>query len=402
MGTILLLIIYLAFISLGLPDSLLGASWPVMRPELGAPIGLAGVLSMTITVGTIVSSLASGAVARRFGTGPVTLVSCILTAGALAGFSVAPSILWLMVCAIPLGLGGGAVDSVLNHYVAARYKAHHMSWLHCFWGVGATVGPMIMASYLTGNATWRDGYLAVSIIQFSLVLVLFISLPLWRRLARQPGTAQGEGHKEGTALQENGGAGKLRLKGVVFALASFLFYCGVETTVGLWGSSYLVKMKGLPAEQAALWISIYFAGITIGRFITGFVTFKVSNRMLIRTGQLAALGGALLLLLPLPSGFALAGLLITGLGLAPIFPCMLHETPIRFGEAHAQKIMGYQMATAYTGSTLLPPLLGLLAGFTTIGIFPLYIAISAAAMLLCSERLNVFLSKRNANHNAIH
>lgn len=401
MGTLLLLIIYLAFISLGLPDSLLGSAWPVMRPELGAPIGMAGVLSMTISIGTIVSSLISGSVTRRFGTGPVTLVSCILTAGALAGFSVAPSIIWLMVCAIPLGLGAGAVDSALNHYVAARYKAHHMSWLHCFWGVGATAGPIIMAAFLNGDASWREGYQAVAGIQFVLVIVLLLSLPLWRRLAVQHSIVPGDEPTAGDSLSDHSGAGKPHLKSVIFALACFLFYCGVETTVGLWGSSYLVKVKGLAADQAALWVSIYYAGITVGRFITGFVTFKLTNRQLIRIGQITTLAGTLLLLLPLPAGFSLCGLLVAGLGLSPIFPCMLHETPVRFGEARAQKIMGYQMAMAYTGSTLLPPLLGLLAGYTTIGIFPFFIATSAAAMLLFSERLNVFFRKQSASRNSI-
>ncbi|RAP74967.1 MFS transporter [Paenibacillus montanisoli] len=389
MGTILLLIIYLAFISLGLPDSLLGAAWPAMRLDLGAPLGMAGVLSMTVTVGTIVSSLVSGAVVRRFGTGRVTFASCMMTAGALLGFSYAPSILWLAICAIPLGLGGGAVDSALNHYVAERYKAHHMSWLHCFWGVGATAGPMIMAAFLSGNASWRDGYLAVAGIQFALVLLLAVSLPLWSRAAdiKVPGLEQEQPAADSSADKLG------KVKGVGYSLASFLFYCGVESTVGLWGGSYLVNVKDLSAPEAAKWVSIYYAGITIGRFVTGFVTLKLSNKLLIRYGQITAFAGALLLLLPLPAGFSLTGLLVTGLGLAPIFPCMLHETPVRFGKANAGRIMGYQMAVAYTGSTLMPPLLGLLAGLSTIGIFPLYIVISAAAMLLFSERLNVFLDR---------
>jgi fucose permease len=394
MGTFLLLIIYLAFISLGLPDSLLGASWPVMRQELAAPMGMAGLLSMTITVGTIVSSLVSGALVSRFGTGLVTLASCILTAGALLGFSYAPSIVWLIACAIPLGLGGGAVDAALNHYVAARYKAHHMSWLHCFWGVGATAGPVIMAAFLSGNSSWREGYLAVGGLQFALVVLLFVTLPLWGYLAKKQEVVQGVQQTEAKASLDDTVAQKSqRAKGVKYALATFLFYCGVEATVGLWGSSYLVRMRGLSVHDAALWVSMYYAGITIGRFITGFITFKVSSQLLIRTGQITALAGALLLLLPLPAGFALGGLLVTGLGLAPIFPCMLHETPTRFGEVHAGRVMGYQMALAYTGTTLLPPLLGLLAGFSTIGIFPLYIVVMAAAMLLFSERLNNLLRR---------
>ncbi len=390
MATLLLLVIYLAFISLGLPDSLLGAAWPVMRLSLGAPLGMAGLLSMTVTVGTIISSLVSGVVVRRLGTGRVTLVSCLMTAGALLGYSLAPSVAWLIVCAIPLGLGAGSVDAALNHYVATHYKAHHMSWLHCFWGVGATTGPMIMAAFLSRNGAWRHGYLTVSGIQFSLVVLLGITLRLWER----PGATEGAASDPAQSAAEPavGTKGATQPRGLAYALGTFLFYCGVETTVGLWGGSYLVNVKGLPAEQAARWVAIYYAGITIGRLVTGFVAFKVSNRLLIRGGQLTALAGALLLLLPLPTGFALTGFLITGLGLAPIYPCMIHETPVRFGETHASRIIGYQMAVAYTGSTVLPPLLGLVAGFSTMGIFPVYIAVAAAAMLLLTERLNVLLA----------
>jgi fucose permease len=285
-------------------------------------------------------------------------------------------------------------------YVAARYKAHHMSWLHCFWGVGATAGPMIMAAFLSGNASWREGYLAVGGIQFTLVILLFVTLPLWGYMAKKQGAGPGVQQTDAEASLGDAGARKPQnAKGIKYALATFLFYCGVEATIGLWGSSYLVRMKGLSVDNAALWISIYYAGITIGRLITGFVTFKVSNRLLIRTGQITVFAGALLLLLPLPAGFALGGLLIIGLGLAPIFPSMLHETPSRFGEAHAGRIMGYQMAVAYTGTTLLPPLLGLMAGFSTIGIFPLYVVVMTTAMLLFSERLNILLKWRN---EAIH
>lgn len=386
MSTILLLIIYLAFISLGLPDPMLGATWPVMQHDMGARLETAGALSMTISVSTILSSLLSGAVIRRFGTGRVTLASCILTAGALFGFAAAPSIAWLIVLAVPLGLGGGAVDAGLNHYVAERYEAHHMSWLHCFWGVGATAGPIIMAACLSGGSSWRDGYLGVAVIQAALVVILILSLPLWNRVRKEG--AGNASLDEAEPLQAGEADDAKRARGVKYALASFLFYCGVESTAGLWGSSYLVNMKGLPADQAAKWVSIYFAGITIGRFVAGFVTFKVSNKRLIRIGQVMALAGTVLLLLPLPTAYSLAGFLITGLGLAPIFPCMLHETPARFGRANASRIMGYQIAVAYTGSTLIPPLLGLLAGLTTIGIFPLYIAVAAGAMLLASERLN--------------
>ncbi|MGO4109219.1 MFS transporter [Paenibacillus sp. YAF4_2] len=398
MATFFLIIIYLAFISLGLPDSLLGSAWPVMRPELDAPLGAAGVLYMTIAAGTIVSSLASGTILRRFGTGRVTLVSCIMTAGALLGYSTSPSLAWLLVCAIPLGLGAGAVDAGLNNYVAAHYKAHHMSWLHCFWGVGATLGPVIMAQFISNNA-WRYGYLTVAAIQCVLVIILFFTLPLWERVAKIHKANATSDHMEiiDVLPDEDSSTPPLKIKGVKLALVSFLLYCGIEATIGLWGASYLVNMKDVSASTAAQWVSLYYAGITAGRFITGFITFKVSNRNLIRGGQLIALIGALLLFLPLPDGFSFAGFMIVGLGLAPIYPCMLHETPVRFGKQHSQTIMGYQMAVAYTGSTLMPPLLGLLASSITIGILPMYLVICAAALLLFSERLNAFLKKKVKN-----
>ncbi|RUT35725.1 MFS transporter [Paenibacillus zeisoli] len=397
MATFFLIIIYLAFISLGLPDSLLGSAWPVMQVDFNAPLETAGLLFMIVAAGTIVSSLISGSVLERFGTGKVTLVSCIMTAGALTGFAFSPSLIWLILCAIPLGLGAGAVDAGLNNYVAAHYKAHHMSWLHCFWGVGATLGPVIMAQFITGQNLWRQGYLTVAGIQGVLVIILFLSLPLWDRVARQSNVstleAAGDGHDEKEDILGNS-TKPIQIRGVKLSMVTFLLYCGVEAGIGLWGSSFLVGLKNLPAAEAASWVSSYYGGITVGRFITGFITFKVSNRHLIRAGQLTALFGALLLVLPLPTVFSLVAFMVIGLGLAPIYPCMLHETPVRFGTKHSQKIMGYQMAVAYTGSTFMPPLLGLLASLWSISVFPYFIFISAAAMLLFSEKLNAFLSRR--------
>lgn len=392
MALFLLVIIYLAFISLGLPDSILGAAWPVMQPDLGVPLEAAGYLFMTIAGCTIISSLVSGAILKRFGTGKVTLVSCLMTAVALLGFSVAPSLIWLFACAIPLGLGAGAVDSGLNHYVASHYKAHHMSWLHCFWGVGATLGPIVMAHYIAGQASWTSGYMAISGLQFSLVIILLLTLPLWGKVRRSPLFEQDMTDEEAISDQKN--VSPLKIKGVPFALLTFLFYCSVEAGVGLWGSSYLVETKGVPAAAAAQWVSFYYAGITVGRFITGFVTFKISNRTLIRTGQLIAITGALLLLLPLPAAVSLTGFIMIGLGLAPIFPCMLHETPARFGKTHAQSIMGYQMAVAYTGSTFMPPLIGFLAASFTLGIFPVCVFAFTALMLFSSEKLNRIIKKK--------
>ncbi len=393
MATFFLVIIYLAFISLGLPDSLLGVTWPLMRSEYGAPMEMAGLLFMTIAGATIVSSLFTGKVLNRFGTGKVTFISCLLTALAILGFNFSPSIIWLFLCAIPLGLGAGCVDAALNNYVAAHYKAHHMSWLHCFWGVGATLGPIIMSSFLTGDQSWRSGYFAIAGLQFGLVVILFLTLPLWEKVASK------SNNKLNTEIdvsnsQTTKNEKPLQIKGVKLAMATFLFYCGAEAGIGLWGSSYLVNVKDLSVGVAAQWVSLYYGGITIGRFLTGFITLKVDNKTLIRSGQLTALGGTVLLLLPLPSIFSLVGLILIGLGLAPIFPCMLHETPTRFGKEHSQTIMGYQMALAYTGSTFLPPLLGLVAAQTTIGIFPYVIVLFAFGMFLASERLNRIMVER--------
>lgn len=397
MTTILLVIIYLAFISLGLPDSLLGAAWPVMQSDLGAPLETAGFLFMTIAGGTIISSLFSGKLLKRFGTGKVTFVSVLMTAGALLGFHFAPSVVWLVICAIPLGLGAGAVDAGLNDYVAINYKAHHMSWLHCFWGVGATLGPIIMAQFMMGENSWRSGYFVISGIQFALVIILLFTLPLWNIVTKNSNITIKEETTESNGVindEEEKDLKPLQIKGVKLALASFLFYCGVEATMGLWGSSFLVNVKGLSAATAAGWVSLYYAGITVGRFITGFITFKLSNRTLIRVGQIIALIGAIILFLPLPSIFSLVGFIIVGFGLAPIFPCMLHETPTRFGKRHSQTIMGYQMAVAYTGTTFMPPLIGFIASHSTIGIFPMCLLIFVAVMLLSSEKLNSLLNKK--------
>lgn len=387
MTTLLLLIIYLAFISLGLPDALLGTAWPVMQLELDLPMEVAGVLSMTITSGTIISSLASGRLLKRYGTGKVTFISVLMTAAALLGFYLAPSLIWLIICAIPLGLGAGAVDTGLNDYVAINYEARHMSWLHSFWGVGASLSPIIMSQFILQGNAWREGYLTISIIQFALVAILFLSIPLWIKVAATE-ESQLIQAIEAEATASKTATKPLQVKGVKYALLTFLFYCGIEAGVGLWGSSFLVNIKNFDPAIAARWVSFYYGGITIGRFITGFITFKMSNKALIRTGQMTALIGTILLFLPLPQIFLMSSFVIIGLGLAPIFPCMIHETPANFGKQHSQVLIGYQMAAAYTGTTFIPPLIGLFAGQLTIAIFPPIAILLVAVMLFSSEKLN--------------
>ncbi|ASR46937.1 MFS transporter [Paenibacillus kribbensis] len=406
MATWFLIVIYLAFGSLGLPDSLLGSAWPVMWPDMGASLGSAGILSMVVAGGTIISSLASGNLIQRLGTGKVTLISCLLTAGALLGFSMAPFMFWLVILAIPLGLGAGAVDAALNHYVAENYKAHHMNWLHCFWGLGATMGPIIMSYYIADHNSWRGGYTAVAMIQFALVLILFVTLPLWKRIGacHEPVSAQNDvqhDQAESVLLQTEGNVktNVLHIKGVKPSLIAFLFYCGVESTVGLWGASYLVGARHITAETAAGWISLYYGGITIGRMITGFITLKVHNRVLIRCGQLVAIAGGGILLLPLPGALSLVGFILIGLGLAPIYPGLLHETPTRFGRENSARLMGYQMAVAYTGTTFLPPLFGIIATQTSINLFPFVVLVFLIFMLMSAEGVNRILNQREKVRN---
>lgn len=408
MVTYILIIIYLAFISLGLPDSLLGVTWPVMRLDLNASLAAAGIISMTISGGTIVSSLLSGKVLRRFGTGKVTTVSVFLTACALLGYSFSPSFIWLILFAVPLGLGAGSVDAGLNTYVAAHYKSHHMSWLHCFWGIGAMTGPFIMSLFIGGENTWRKGYLTVALIQVVLVVILFFTLPLWHK-AEKPATANvkeiedGNGDSDSLFQSSNDNLKKeqhlFRIKGVKQVLLIFLLYCAIESTLGLWGSSFLVNIKGIDVSVAAKWIAMFYGGITLGRFLSGFLTLKLSNMVLIRIGQIMLLVGSLLLVLPFPNYFSLFGFILAGLGCAPIYPCMLHETPVRFGKENSQNLMGIQMAVAYTGMTFLPPIFGFAASYMTMTIFPFVILVYVIIMLVNSEKINVFFKRNRSDIN---
>lgn len=378
MTTLLLIIIYLAFISLGLPDAMLGSAWPVMRTELGLPISGAGLISMIISGGTIISSILSGRLIRKFGTGMLTLISVLLTAAALMGFGFSGSYFDLCLMAIPLGLGAGAVDAALNNFVALHYSARHMSWLHCFWGVGATVGPVIMAFMINKTNVWQNGYKAVSIIQFLLVAILFISLPLWNMF------------KNGQDISnDNSNTNKnvLSIPGVKVALLGFLCYCAVEATTGLWGASYLVQIKGISKDIAAGWISAFYLGITLGRFITGFLTIGLNSKSLIRIGQILILSGVSMLFFVSGWGNMIA-ILFIGIGCAPIYPSMLHETPNRFGKENSSILMGIQMASAYIGTTFIPPIIGLISDKVSLGIYPVALLVITIIMGISSETMN--------------
>lgn len=377
----LLIIIYLSFISLGLPDSLLGCAWPSMYEGFGVPIANAGIISMIIAGGTIVSSLFSEKLIRRFGTGLVTVISVSMTAVALLGISFSHSFIMVCLWAIPLGLGAGSVDAALNNFVALHYKAAHMNWLHCFWGIGASAGPVIISHYLATTGSWNNGYRSISIIQFLLVAVLVVSLPLWKK-ARSAADMVEEPNAESLSIRK-----MLGLPGAKATLISFFCYCAIETTVGLWGSTFLVVVRNVSAETAAGWISLYYMGITIGRLMSGILSTKLTFIQMVRLGQALIGIGIVILLLPLSGGILLIGLFCIGLGCAPIYPTLLHETPNSFGKENSQAIMGIQMATAYVGTTFMPPLFGLLGAKLGYGLFPFYVGILLALMIIMIQLL---------------
>ncbi len=397
MYSLLLVIIYIAFISLGLPDSLIGSAWPIMHRDLQVPVSYMGIITMLISGGTILSSLLSDRLTRKFGTGPVTAVSVLLTAAALFGFSVTGSFWLLCLWAIPYGLGAGAVDASLNNYVALHYASRHMSWLHCFWGVGCSVSPYIMSYALTGYSSWSLGFGIVSALQMVLTAALFLSLPLWKKAATAGAVKVGQSDpakKESAAKVLTLGQ-VLKMKGVPLVLITFLAYCALESTTGIWASSYLVQHRGIDAETAAMFASLFYLGITFGRFLCGFVADRLGDRRLIRIGALTALGGALLILLPLQAHLpALAGLIVVGLGCAPVYPSIIHSTPDNFGRENSQAVIGIQMASAYVGSTFMPPLFGLLAAHVTIGLYPVYLLFFGGLMLYMSERLRRVAGKK--------
>lgn len=388
MYSLLLAIIYLAFISLGLPDSLLGSAWPVMYKQFGVPLSYAGIISMIISGGTIVSSLMSDRLTRKLGAGLVTAASVMMTAVALFGFSISGSLLSLCLWAVPYGLGAGGVDAALNNYVALNYAPRHMSWLHCCWGVGAAVSPFIMSSCLMNGRGWNSGYRSIAEIQVVLASILFLSLPLWKKRA-----ASSHGSETFTASLSLLQA--LKIKGVKFVLFAFFGYCALETTTGLWASSYLVQYRGIDAETAARFASLFYLGITFGRFLCGFITEKAGDKQLIRIGILTVIAGIVLVGFPVGvNAMALVGLVVIGFGCAPIYPSLIHSTPSNFGRENSQAIIGIQMASAYTGSTFMPPLFGLIANHISIGTYPFFLIFFASLMLLMFRQLTRVIAKR--------
>lgn len=378
---LLLAVIYASFISLGLPDSLLGSAWPAMYPQLGVPVSYSGIVFMIISVGTIISSLQSDRLTRRLGTGKVTAFSVAMTAAALLGFAVSHEFWQLCLWAVPYGLGAGSVDASLNNYVALHYESRHMSWLHCMWGVGAAAGPYIMGRVITGGGTWNGGYRCIALIQIALTAVLLLSLPLWKGRP-QAENAAGAADAKSLSVRE-----AVKISGVKNVLICFFCYCALEQTTGLWASSYLTLYKGVPAETAASYASMFFIGITVGRALNGFAAMKLNDVQMVRMGELIIACGVVVMLLPLGAGVSLAGLVIIGLGCAPVYPCLIHATPEHFGADRSQAVIGIQMACAYVGTSLMPPLFGLIAGHITVALLPVYLLVLLALMSVMHEGL---------------
>lgn len=375
MYTLLLALIYIAFISLGLPDSLLGSGWPVIHNDLNVPISFMGIVSMVISGGTIVSSLLSDKLTRKLGTRIVTVISVFLTAIALFGFSFSNQFWMLLVFAIPYGLGAGAIDAALNNYVALHYTSKHMSWLHCFWGVGTIVSPFVM-SYALTNSTWNYGYRVVSFIQLGIGLLLLATLPVWKSNGQNV-----ENNAKSIGLTD-----ALKIKGVPYLLMGFFAYCAAEATTMYWASTYLVEVKGITTEQAARFASLFYIGMTVGRFLSGFIMNKIGDRKMIILGTCILSSGIISLLIPTGNPtVSLAGFVIIGLGCAPIYPCIIHSTPYNFGAENSGAIIGIQMASAYVGSTFIPPLFGLLGNLISFSILPIYLLVFIIVMLSMTE-----------------
>ena len=365
MVNLLLPIIYLSFISLGLPDALLGAVWPVVHGQMSVPVSYMGVLVMIVSGCTVISSLLADRVTRKFGTGRVTAVSTALSAVGLLGFGISTSFWQLLLFALPYGFGTGSIDAALNHYVAVHYESRHMSWLHCMWGIGTSVGPFLMGAVLTGGLNWNMGYLLVALVQTALAVCLFLSVPMWKKTG---GSSPKTDPAKPLTLKEI-----LSIPGAREVMVAFFCYCGLELTAGQWAGSYFVMKDGIPPEEAAALSSLFYVGITAGRAVSGFMTMKLNDTQMIRLGQGIIAAGIGMMLMPFGKYATMAGLLFVGLGCAPIYPCVIHATPAHFGPERSQALIGVEMASAYVGNCTLAPLFGLLTGWLGVWVLPVYL-----------------------------
>lgn len=376
---LLLIVIYLVFISLGLPDSLFGVSWPVVHTEFNLPESFASVYSVIISVCTGGVSFVSGWLIRKFGTGKVTLFSILLTAIGLLGISFAPNVVVMLIFAIIMGYGAGAIDTGLNNFVSLHYKAQHMNWLHCFWGIGVTVSPMIMSQFLAGETgVWRGGYRVVAAMQVIFALLVLFTLPKWKSF-EAPVSAESEEKTNKTLIEI------LKIKGVITGIISLGFYCSMEFLLGTWGATFIVNTLGLSPDTAAMWVSLYYGGIMLGRVIAGFVSMKYSDKSLIRAGIVVSFAGIIVLLLPIGTA-SLAGLLLIGIGFGPVFPSTLHAIPERFGKEYSADITGYHMGGAYAIGFGIQLIYGFVASATTFKITPFVLVALCLALAFFSEK----------------
>lgn len=405
---LLLAVIYVSFVSLGLPDSLLGAAWPSIYPQIDVPVSYAGIISMLIAAGTIVSSLNSDRLTLRFGTGKVTATSVVMTAVALLGFSFSTSFLELCLWAIPYGLGAGSVDASLNNFVALHYKSRHMSWLHCMWGVGASLGPYIMGYALTGHAGWAGGYRIIGLLQIGLAALLFISHPLWKKTpvigvgdANSAPTNQADADDRQAWPHTPLTLGQIRrIRGAKAGMFAFFCYCAIEATVGLWAASYLNIHRGVSVQDAASYAAAFFVGITVGRALSGFLTIRFTDDQMIKAGEALIIIGVATMVIPGHSIIALMGLVVIGLGCAPVYPSIIHATPARFGVDKSQAIIGVQMASAYVGTLAMPPIFGLIANHVSVALLPYYLMLLLFAMAV-SHRLLLRSSAKNTDEGTV-
>ena len=392
MFSLLLFIIYLSFISLGLPDAVLGAAWPIIHEEFGVPISFSGSIYMLISCCTILSSLKSESLRLRFGTGKITAFSVLLTAVAIFGFSISPSLSVMLFFAIPYGLGAGSVDAALNHYVAVHYSGRSMNWLHCMWGIGAALGPYILGFVLQRGESWRSGYLVLSMIQATLTIILFLSLGLWGKEEKKEKT---EEKKTPMSFRQI-----LSITGAKECLVSFFLYCAIEQTLGLWSGSFMVYSLKIEAKLAASFVALFYFGITFGRFLAGILAAKWQDEALILGGCGILFLGLVLLFCSMVPGqevklfgmelrqlLVICALLLSGLGCAPIYPAIIHSTPRNFGAENTSASIGKQMAAAYIGSMSFPPFFGVLAKIFGTGLFPFFSTVLFFGMLFMYRNL---------------
>lgn len=392
MTTLLLIVIYIAFIGLGLPDSLFGTAWPAIYAEFGVPVSLASVVSLISCFGTFLSSLFSARLINRFGTGKVTAFCTLLTVAGLFGYSLSPGFLWMCFLAIPMGLGAGAIDAGLNNYVALHFSASQMNYLHCFYGIGVTVSPYLMSLALSGSTNWRAGYRLAFWIQLAISLVMFLALPLWQRVHQQSLDTAEEEAPRTLSMRELATMPAVRAVWVVFITA-----CGVEVTAGAWSSTYLVQAKGMALDAAARIVMLYYLGFALGRLFSGLLSKKFTSWQLIGYSQGIMVLALVFLLLPLGTVAAGLGLFLIGLGCGPVFPNMTYLAPLNFGRDVSQSVIGSQMAAAYVGIMALPPLFGLLAQFIGAWLMPWYLLLMTAWMIFATLKLVAAMKKKGMN-----